>query len=149
MKCIYCTHKNTEVVNTRQTPSNKVWRRRKCPTCKEIFTTQEEASLHSFFVIKRNFSKQRFVYEKLFVSLLLSILDGKESDRGDVALYTKKIIDEIMKKYIQENKSKNFTSKEIIIRVFMRLSKENKMWGLRYGLYSVYRKKVLESKHLL
>ena len=85
----------------------------------------------------------------MFVSLLLSILDGKESDRGDVALYTKKIIDEIMKKYIQENKSKNFTSKEIIIRVFMRLSKENKMWGLRYGLYSVYRKKVLESKHLL
>lgn len=46
MFCINCFHKNTAVVNSR--PHKKqptVWRRRKCPNCKQIFTTFERPSL--------------------------------------------------------------------------------------------------------
>ncbi len=46
MFCINCFHKNTAVVNSR--PHKKkptVWRRRKCPSCGNTFTTLERPSL--------------------------------------------------------------------------------------------------------
>ena len=46
MFCINCFHGNTSVTNSRahkKQPS--VWRRRKCPSCGEVFTTIERPSL--------------------------------------------------------------------------------------------------------
>lgn len=47
MFCINCFHKSTEVTNSRPHKKNpSVWRRRRCPACKSIFTTTERPSLH-------------------------------------------------------------------------------------------------------
>ncbi len=46
MFCINCFHKNTSVTNSR--PHKKqpvIWRRRKCSSCKAVFTTFERPSL--------------------------------------------------------------------------------------------------------
>ena len=146
MKCIYCNYKDTSVKNSRLLkPSNMVWRRRECENCNTVFTTHERVEIGNFFVIKRNFTKKRFVYEKMFSSILLAVLDGKHVDVGDAVMAVKNICEDIIQTSIQENKSKIISTKEIIIRVYKQLEKENKMWALRYGFYSEYRKKVLKS----
>ena len=46
MKCPFCRSTDTEVFNTRRTKfGSQVWRRRRCQTCHEAFTTYEAADL--------------------------------------------------------------------------------------------------------
>lgn len=149
MKCPFCTklHKkvDTEVINSRKGKSDQeVWRRRKCLYCNEIFTTTETFSYDSWFVVKRNLTRKRFIYEKLFSSILHSTEGGKGSDRGDEALYAKKVtkmvIDEIF-----NFKNSYFSTKDIIRITHSILVKEDQFFAQRYAMYSAYRLKTISN----
>jgi transcriptional repressor NrdR len=72
MVCIYCQSK-TRVINSRlQKKSNKVWRRRFCPICKNTFTSIEALQDLSFIVIDANAPPKPFSRDNLFVSIYLS-----------------------------------------------------------------------------
>ena len=72
MVCIYCNSK-TRVINSRlQKKSNKVWRRRFCPLCKETFTSIEALQDLSFIISDNNSHPKPFSRDNLFVSIYLS-----------------------------------------------------------------------------
>jgi transcriptional regulator NrdR family protein len=72
MVCIYCQSK-TRVINSRlQKKSNKIWRRRLCPVCKNTFTSIEGLQDLSFIVSDTNTPPKPFSRDNLFVSIYLS-----------------------------------------------------------------------------
>jgi len=67
MKCPYCRSETTEVFNSRPTKfQTQIWRRRRCLSCKESFTTYEAIDLGFLKVIKKTGKKQRYSRAKLF-----------------------------------------------------------------------------------
>lgn len=64
MKCPYCEHNSTRVVDSRET-EGKVRRRRECDECERRFTTYETAEKLDIQVIKRDGSKEPFKEQKI------------------------------------------------------------------------------------
>ncbi len=72
MVCIYCGGQ-TGVVNSRaQKKNNQVWRRRRCETCKAVFSTQEAAQYNLAWRVRNGKRLQPFSGLKLFMSLYKS-----------------------------------------------------------------------------
>lgn len=143
MKCIYCDHKETEVKNTRAVKGGKgVWRRRHCLKCGATFTTTELGFAQNLFISKRNAKRQRFIYEKLFVSIFVSIDKGKANDNGSNAKLAKEITDNVIASLLQL-KSKDVATSTIIEIAYSKLQKINPYFAERYIFYSEYRMKVL------
>ncbi len=150
MKCVYCLQKKTEVANSREIKGGLItWRRRYCPSCKKVFTTKESAMADNLFVLKRNGSRQRFVYEKLFVSIFTVINIGKNKDNGNDAKLAKKISQKIMKKLFAASLNKNIASKTIIELACAELKKTGAAYADRYISYSDYRIKIAASGFII
>lgn len=79
MKCPYCRQAATDVYNTRTTKFGaQIWRRRKCMSCNETFTTYEAPDLTFVQVEKRRSSKpEPYSRAKLFSSIYGSFMDMK------------------------------------------------------------------------
>ncbi|MFA6608474.1 MAG: ATP cone domain-containing protein [Candidatus Paceibacterota bacterium] len=120
----------------------EVWRRRKCFSCSTVFTTREVFSYDSLFVVKRNLNRKRFVYEKLFASILYSVAGGKMRDQGDEADEARVISGKIIKEILKIN-SKYISSKDIIRIAYSNLEKENHFFAMKYSLYSEFRLKTI------
>ncbi|MBC7982039.1 hypothetical protein H7X65_03100 [Candidatus Parcubacteria bacterium] len=146
MKCIYCNHKKTDITNTRPTNGNEsVWRRRQCLKCLRIFTTKEESLSDNLFVLKRNKSRQRFVYEKLFVSIFTSLQIGKYNDNGDLAKLSRNMTLKILKQLFKAGEL-NVKTSSIIKLAYKALKTENISAGYKYRNYSKYRIEVLRDE---
>ena len=143
MKCIYCANRKTEVINSREIKVGTLtWRRRRCPNCTKIFTTKESGMADNLFVIKRNGSRQRFIYEKLFVSIFIVVNTGKNRDNGDDAKLAKKISARILKKLFTAAEDRDIKSKILIALAYDELKKIHRSYADRYIAYSDYRLKV-------
>lgn len=146
MECIYCNHKKTDITNTRPTNDNdSVWRRRQCLKCSKVFTTKENSLSDNLFVIKRNKSRQRFVYEKLFVSIFTSLQIGKYNDNGDLAKLSRDMTLGILK-HIFKKGELNVNSIDIIKLTYKALMSENISAGYKYRNYSKYRITILKNE---
>jgi transcriptional repressor NrdR len=67
MKCPFCRADDTEVYNSRSTKfATQIWRRRRCQTCHEAFTTYEAPDLGFLKVTKKTGKKQRYSRAKLY-----------------------------------------------------------------------------------
>jgi len=144
MRCIYCSGQKTEVKNSRKIArGTAIWRRRHCTTCEKTFTTRETSVGENLFVIKRNGSRQRFVYEKLFASIYHTIYNGKKRDSGDAAKTSKKVAETILRQLFAKNSTKNVSTKRIIELSYKELKKINRTLAIAYGKYSEYRFKTL------
>ncbi|HVQ43600.1 MAG TPA: ATP cone domain-containing protein [Candidatus Saccharimonadia bacterium] len=67
MKCPFCRSNQTEVYNTRTTKfGTQLWRRRRCQTCHEAFTTYEAADLGFLQIRARNASHSPYSRAKLY-----------------------------------------------------------------------------------
>jgi len=64
MRCPYCQHDDSRVVDTRKVGS-AVRRRRECLKCGQRFTTYERLASVSLFVVKRDGRREPFDREKL------------------------------------------------------------------------------------
>lgn len=95
MVCIYCNSK-TRVINSRlQKKSNKVWRRRYCPLCKETFTSIEALQDLSFIISGANSPPKPFSRDNLFVSIYLSC--GHRTDPiNDATALTETIVSKLL-----------------------------------------------------
>ena len=65
MRCPYCTHTETDVIDTRDTDDYRIRRRRECAKCKRRFTTYEEVEKEDLFVIKKDGRREKFDRHKL------------------------------------------------------------------------------------
>jgi transcriptional regulator NrdR family protein len=146
MKCVYCKKGDTEVANSRRGKGGKdVWRRRTCLNCKEIFTTTEIFSYDALFVVKRNLTRKKFVYEKLFTSILMAVIGGKGTDMGDAAVMAKEITEKVIEDLFLI-KSKYVSTKDIIRNSYHELALKNDFFAHKYATYSPYRLYVVQGK---
>ena len=63
MQCLYCTHENTKVIDSRESGS-EIRRRRECEGCEKRFTTYERAEMQ-LTVIKKDGTREAYSREKL------------------------------------------------------------------------------------
>ncbi|MDE1860882.1 MAG: transcriptional regulator NrdR [Candidatus Micrarchaeota archaeon] len=71
MKCPYCGHVNTEVVDSREAlEGESIRRRRECGSCKKRFTTYEEIEHADITVIKRDNKREPFDKNKILNGIM-------------------------------------------------------------------------------
>lgn len=70
MKCPFCQHPDTQVVDTRLSEEhNSIRRRRRCHSCGKRFSTVEAVEMRMPLIIKRSGEKAMFDPAKLYTSL--------------------------------------------------------------------------------
>lgn len=71
MRCPFCRHLETRVVDSRETKDGEVTRRRReCEACAARFSTYEEVEMFRLLVIKRDGHKEEYNREKIRSGLL-------------------------------------------------------------------------------
>lgn len=61
MKCPYCNHPDTKVVDSRPTEDgNSIRRRRACEVCKKRFTTYEKVETIPLIIIKKDNNREQY-----------------------------------------------------------------------------------------
>jgi len=115
MKCPYCSHEETEVIDTRETENLEATRRRRgCLKCGKRFTTYERVEEAEIIVVKKDGKRERYQRQKLLNGLLKAcekrpisldkiekVVDDVESDlrkRDSVEVESKTIGEIAMKK---------------------------------------------------
>jgi len=74
MKCPFCGHLETQVVETRESEEGDVIRRRRrCAACDQRFTTYERAEVALPQVVKKDSSRAEFDASKIRASMVLAL----------------------------------------------------------------------------
>ena len=74
MRCPYCSHDETQVVETRESDEGGVIRRRRrCLQCEKRFTTYERIEIALPAVVKKDGARAEFDPAKLRASMLLAL----------------------------------------------------------------------------
>ncbi|MEO8248500.1 MAG: transcriptional regulator NrdR [Burkholderiales bacterium] len=74
MKCPFCAHLETQVVETRESDEGDVIRRRRrCSGCEQRFTTYERAEVAMPAVVKKDGTRAEFDAAKLRASMQLAL----------------------------------------------------------------------------
>ncbi len=131
MVCIYCGSK-TNVVNSRgQTRLKQVWRRRKCPNCKNIITTIERINFSSSLLVSTKTGKvEEFLKEKLLLSIYDSLGHRKDAINDAVA-----ITDTIMSNILKSLKTPLIDRSTLINTSVKVLTKFDKPAAVHYKAY--------------
>ncbi len=73
MRCPYCSHEETQVVETRDSDEGFTRRRRRCLKCDRRFTTYERPEVAMPTVVKRDGGRVDFDPAKLRSSMMLAL----------------------------------------------------------------------------
>ena len=132
MKCPFCGHDETAVVDTRLSDEGDiVRRRRKCNVCDKRFTTYERAEIRLPQVVKKNGSRTEFSREKLRASLELAL--RKRPVSADLV---EAAVGEIEEKLLSSGE-REVPSQQVGELVMRELKKLDKVAYIRFA--SVYR----------
>lgn len=132
MKCPYCTHETTEVVETRDSEDLSVTRRRReCAKCTKRFTTYERVETVPLVVIKKGGARESFDREKL-ASGIRKAAEKTTVTHGDI-----EVIVEEVERELRGGESIEVESKRIGQMVATRLKKKDKVAYIRFA--SVFR----------
>ncbi|MBL7083512.1 MAG: transcriptional regulator NrdR [Candidatus Aminicenantes bacterium] len=144
MRCPYCEHSESKVIDSRESKNGlSIRRRRECLSCKRRFTTYEKIEEILFMVVKKDGRRQSFDNQKLLRGLL------KACEKRPVPLVKlEEIVEEIESK-LQERAEKEMNASEIGKFVMKKLKVLDKVAYVRFA--SVYRefKDVAEFKQEL
>lgn len=133
MKCPYCTHADTEVIETRDSEDLTVTRRRRtCPKCEKRFTTYERVETVPLTVIKKDERRESFDRDKLKRGIWRA--SGKTTIKAEDV---DRIVDEVERELIG-GESTEVTSKHIGELVARRLKRLDKVAYIRFA--SVFRR---------
>ncbi|KMQ80788.1 Ribonucleotide reductase transcriptional regulator NrdR [Candidatus Burkholderia pumila] len=74
MRCPFCRHEDTQVVDSRVSEDGAaIRRRRRCPACDKRFTTYERVELALPSVVKKDGSRVEFDRRKIMASMQLAL----------------------------------------------------------------------------
>ncbi len=132
MKCPYCFHEETKVVDKRETADLDVTRRRReCLKCKKRFTTYERVESLDLIIIKKDGRREAFDRDKLKRGIIKAC-EKRPISYEQIENFVDKIEAELRKL-----KSKEVPSKLIGEKVINGLRKLDKIAYIRFA--SVYR----------
>jgi len=131
MKCPFCDHGQSSVLESRDSEDNQVTRRRRvCEQCKKRFTTYERVEGPQLVVIKKDGSRENFDREKLRAGIKRAC--EKRPVSTDVV---ETILDRVEQEMLKK-KSSEVTSQLIGNAVLKQLKKIDKVAYVRFA--SVY-----------
>lgn len=89
MRCPFCQHDDTQVLDTRiSEEGDSIRRRRRCASCEKRFTTYERVELMMPSIVKKNGNRTDFDASKLRGSLMLALRKRPVSAEGvDAAVH--------------------------------------------------------------
>ena len=121
MRCPYCSHDETQVVETRESDEGgAIRRRRRCQSCEKRFTTYERAEIAMPAVVKKDGSRVDFDAAKLRASMLLALRKRPVSiEQVDAAL--ERIQDKLLASGAKEVPSARLG--ELLMRELKRIDK--------------------------
>jgi transcriptional repressor NrdR len=121
MRCPYCSHDETQVVETRESDEGDVIRRRRrCQRCDKRFTTYERSEIAMPSVMKKNGMRTEFDPAKLRGSMMLALRKRPVSiEQVDAAL------DRIQDKLLTSGAREVGTARvgELVMRELKRMDK--------------------------
>ena len=132
MKCPFCTHPESKVVDSRPADEgNSIRRRRECLDCHKRFTTYETVESLPLVVIKRDGRRQAFDKEKLLSSML------KACEKRSVPMSTLEQLADEIEQSLQNEMEREIPSTEIGELVMDRLKDVDEVSYVHFA--SVYR----------
>jgi transcriptional repressor NrdR len=133
VRCPFCGHEDTRVVDTRVTEDGlQVRRRRECPECQARFSTFESAELKLPMIIKRDSRRESFVESKLRGGL------ERACEKRPVSLNEiDRIIDVVVKK-LRTSGEREVAAKQLGDWVMVELKNVDQVAYVRFA--SVYRR---------
>jgi len=141
MRCAYCNHPESKVIDSRESKNGfTIRRRRECLSCAKRFTTYEKIEEIPYMVVKKDGRRQRFDDQQLLKGLL------KACEKRPVPMAKLEEIVEDVESILQERPEKEISTAEIGKYVMQKLHELDKVAYVRFA--SVYRefKDVLEFK---
>jgi transcriptional repressor NrdR len=144
MKCPFCDHSESKVIDSRESKSGmSIRRRRECLTCSRRFTTYEKIEEIPYMVVKKDGKRQRFDRQKLLQGML------KACEKRPVAVSRLEEVADEIETILQDSPEKELDASEMGLLVMDRLKGLDKVAYVRFA--SVYRefKDVLEFKQEL
>ena len=132
MKCPYCSHSDTSVLDSRDSDDlTTIRRRRECLHCQKRFTTYERSEMATLIVVKKDGSRQPFDRQKLITGMM------KACEKRPVTLETiENAVDDI-ERDLRNRDSIEIESKIIGNLVMKKLKGIDKVAYIRFA--SVYR----------
>ena len=132
MKCPFCGHENTRVIDSRPAEdNNSIRRRRVCDECDKRFTTYEIIERLPLVVVKRDGSRQSFDKVKLINGMV------RACEKRPVSLGTLEGIADDIEQELQSNLEREISTVEIGEMVMSRLKSVDEVAYVRFA--SVYR----------
>ena len=132
MKCCFCGHTESNVIDSRPTDEGaSIRRRRECLACGKRFTTYETIETVSVMVVKKDKSREAFDREKLLKGLLRAC-----EKRPVPVKQLENLVDEV-ETTVQNMLEREVTSEAIGEMVMERLKKIDDIAYIRFA--SVYR----------
>jgi transcriptional repressor NrdR len=121
MRCPFCSHAETTVVETRESDEGDVVRRRRrCTHCDKRFTTYERSEINLPAVVKKDGSRVEFQMAKLRASMTLALRKRPVStEQVDAAL--ERIQDKLLATGAREVQSARLG--ELVMRELKRIDK--------------------------
>jgi len=144
MKCPFCDHEESKVIDSRESKKGlSIRRRRECLSCKRRFTTYEKIEEIPYMVVKKDGSRQPFDSQKLLRGLL------KACEKRPIPVSQVEEIVEEIESRLHERAEKEIKAAEIGQFVMDRLKELDKVAYVRFA--SVYRefRDVMEFKQEL
>ncbi len=144
MKCPFCGHVESKVIDSRESKKGiSIRRRRECISCARRFTTYEKIEEIPYMIVKKDGTRQMFDRQKLLRGLL------KACEKRPIAVDKLEEIVEEIESRLQERPEKEMKSNDIGALVMERLKDLDKVAYVRFA--SVYRefRDVMEFKQEL
>lgn len=133
MKCPYCQHTESKVLDSRSADeTNSIRRRRECLGCGKRFTTYETVEYCPILVIKHNQSRQPFDIEKIKRGII------KACEKRPVPLAEIEILCQDIEKELQNSLRQEVPAQEIGEMVMDKLKQLDQVAYVRFA--SVYRR---------
>lgn len=130
MKCPFCRSPDTQVYNSRGTRhETQIWRRRRCQTCHEAFTTYEAPDLGFLKVVKKNGLKQRYSRAKLYSGIYGAFLSVPQKEMAVDA------VTDTVEAALLDTKRRELATSEIAAVVLAALKQVNLAAFMRFLAY--------------
>ncbi|MAF50557.1 MAG: transcriptional regulator NrdR [Nanoarchaeota archaeon] len=130
MRCTFCEHKDTKVVDKRDLDSS-TRRRRECLKCNQRFTTYENAETINLMIQKKDQRREQFNKEKLRMGLL------KACEKRPIPVEKVDQIADRIEASLMQSKQKEIKSNMLGEKIMRELKKLDNVAYIRFA--SVYR----------
>ena len=130
MRCPYCKHTETKVLETREVENN-TRRRRECLKCSKRFTTYEQIETYNIYVIKKNGSREVFDKQKMLKGMV------RACEKRPVSINQLETLTEEIETKLMNHKKNEIKTTHIGEMIMRRLKKIDTVAYIRFA--SVYR----------